>query len=295
MQLRCAPAVPKGYDKKMVYVIRVCREPLQLHRMNRQLRVGEVLGGVGLLDQMSTLISQVYAPMLQTTRAEEKYSRVMTSDIQQHFDRFQGVLQGASMLYHGDIFVAPLPELDPERSPEEMARDAHLVQMLNSAVTEWSKAVVTILERELEIVLNGAKKDLSVGPDTVIAFWETRIRHLTNVRNQLGSPAAKRIEGVLRARPDSQHAHLLPQAHQRLSAVHQEAQENLIWLAPLRPLCGYKTVYTSLSYPALLFDRLITLTLAMFDNIILDKSAGSKSGVYVDFYAVQASGSNPNL
>ena len=42
-----------------------------------------------------------------------------------------------------------------------------------------------------------------------------------------------------------------------------------------------ETVYTSLLYPAILFDWLITLT--VFDNVILDKSAGGKSGVYVDF------------
>ena len=52
-----------------------------------------------------------------------------------------------------------------------------------------------------------------------------------------------------------------------------------------------ETVYTSLSYPALLFDWLVTLTLALtlinFDNMILGQSAGSKSGVYVDdFYGV---------
>ena len=36
-------------------------------------------------------------------------------------------------------------------------------------------------------------------------------------------------------------------------------------------------------YAALLFDWLITLTLTIFDIIILEQSAGSKSGVYVDF------------
>ena len=45
-------------------------------------------------------------------------------------------------------------------------------------------------------------------------------------------------------------------------------------------------VYTSLSYPALLNDWLITLTLTLIncDTIILEQSAGSKSGAYVDFY-----------
>ena len=40
------------------------------------------------------------------------------------------------------------------------------------------------------------------------------------------------------------------------------------------------------SYQALLFDWLITLihTLTIFDNMILEQNAGSKSGVYVDFY-----------
>ena len=42
------------------------------------------------------------------------------------------------------------------------------------------------------------------------------------------------------------------------------------------------------SYPVLLFDWLITLTLALVDcdNIVLEQRAGSKSGVYVDFYVV---------
>ena len=39
-------------------------------------------------------------------------------------------------------------------------------------------------------------------------------------------------------------------------------------------------MYTSLSYPAALLDWLITLTI--FDNILLEKNAGSKSGGYVD-------------
>ena len=46
-----------------------------------------------------------------------------------------------------------------------------------------------------------------------------------------------------------------------------------------------ETVYTSLAYLALLFDWSITLTVTLtvtiFDNIILEQSAGSKSGVYV--------------
>ena len=47
-----------------------------------------------------------------------------------------------------------------------------------------------------------------------------------------------------------------------------------------------ETVYTSLSHPALLFDWLITLTI--FDNIIQEKSAKIKSGVYVDFDQMEA-------
>ena len=47
-----------------------------------------------------------------------------------------------------------------------------------------------------------------------------------------------------------------------------------------------ETVNTSVSYPALLFDWLITLTLTLtltiLENIILEKSAVSKSGVYID-------------
>ena len=47
-------------------------------------------------------------------------------------------------------------------------------------------------------------------------------------------------------------------------------------------------MYPSLSYPALLFDWLITLNLTLTralvkcDNIILEQSAGSKSGLYVE-------------
>ena len=48
-----------------------------------------------------------------------------------------------------------------------------------------------------------------------------------------------------------------------------------------------ETVYTSLSYPALLLEWLITLTLTLinYDNIILEKSAGSNGGVvHVDIW-----------
>ena len=50
-----------------------------------------------------------------------------------------------------------------------------------------------------------------------------------------------------------------------------------------------RTAYTPPSFPALLFDWLITLilTLTIFDNIILQNSAGSKSGVYVEFYGYE--------
>ena len=46
-------------------------------------------------------------------------------------------------------------------------------------------------------------------------------------------------------------------------------------------------MYTSLSYPALLFDWLITRTLTLIncDNIILEQSAESIIRVYVDLYA----------
>ena len=47
-----------------------------------------------------------------------------------------------------------------------------------------------------------------------------------------------------------------------------------------------RTAHTPLLFPALLFDWLIafTHTLTIFDNIILDKSAGSKSGLHVDLH-----------
>ena len=43
-----------------------------------------------------------------------------------------------------------------------------------------------------------------------------------------------------------------------------------------------ETVYPSLSYTALVFDWLITLTRINCEIIVLEQSAGSKSGVYVD-------------
>ena len=48
-----------------------------------------------------------------------------------------------------------------------------------------------------------------------------------------------------------------------------------------------RTAYTPLLFPALLFDWLntltLTLTLTILDHIILEISAGSQSGVHVDF------------
>ena len=61
------------------------------------------------------------------------------------------------------------------------------------------------------------------------------------------------------------------------------------------PRSAYTLLFPALLFPALLFPALllgwlITLTLTLtlihtiFDNIILEKIAGSKSGVYVDLY-----------
>ena len=53
-----------------------------------------------------------------------------------------------------------------------------------------------------------------------------------------------------------------------------------------------RTAYTPLLFPALLFDWSITLTLTLnlsnFHNIILEKSAGSKNGVNVEFDGTEA-------
>ena len=59
-------------------------------------------------------------------------------------------------------------------------------------------------------------------------------------------------------------------------AVHGESPHNI----------GPRSVFTPLLFPALLFVWLITLdlTLTIRDNIVLEKSAESKSGVYGDFY-----------
>ena len=63
------------------------------------------------------------------------------------------------------------------------------------------------------------------------------------------------------------------------------------------------TAYTSPLFPALLFDWLITLiltltltlTLTIFDNIVLEKRAGSKSGAYVELYAILLRGTPRRL
>ena len=67
-----------------------------------------------------------------------------------------------------------------------------------------------------------------------------------------------------------------------------KASLSCLVLSALRPPTSSRTeelpenVYNLLLFPALLFDCLISFTI--FDNITLEKSAGSKSGVYVNFY-----------
>ena len=55
------------------------------------------------------------------------------------------------MKCRGDIFVAPLPTLDPQMRAHRVAQDTEQVAKLEATALEYAKGLAQILESEFEV------------------------------------------------------------------------------------------------------------------------------------------------
>ena len=156
-----------------------------------------VLTGNSLLN-LSEMLSNVFIPILdmnQESAAAEETSGLEVNDTALRNEFRNGLQKFGSQVSHaiqqvsGDIHLQ-IPDINID-DPGAVTDDYETVQILESALEEWTKAITSVVEQEQKKTPQGS------GPLAEIEFWRRRNATLSAMFEQINMPRVKKMIEVL--------------------------------------------------------------------------------------------------
>jgi len=203
---------------KLVYFVSVNRGGTPIQNAS-EIVFGE-LGGSVLADLRST-ITEVCVPLIERTGSWGKCSEGNAASFRNTVQRFVATLPQTTEAIDQTPLRTPDASLQAELKPGALVGAVRkgLVQAAESLVVEWAATI--------EAELGGARKargGADIGPRGEVKFWNTRLRVLRTISEQLKSPECSSVVGVL-LNSQSKHMRRWRSADTQLSDALQEAKD----------------------------------------------------------------------
>jgi len=203
---------------KLVYFVSANKSGASI-QSSAEIVFGEV-GGSVLADLRST-ITEVCVPLIERTDSWGKCSDGNATSFRNTVQRFVATLPQTTEAIDQTPLRTPDASLQAELKPGALVGAVRkgLVQAAESLVVEWAATI--------ESELGGARKargGADVGPRGEVKFWNTRLRVLRTISEQLKSPECSSVVGVL-LNSQSKHMRRWRSADTQLSDALQEAKD----------------------------------------------------------------------
>ena len=203
---------------KLVYFVSA-NKPGATIRSSNEIVFGEVGGSV--LEDLRSNITEVCVPLIEHTDSWGKCSEGNASSFRHTVQKFVATLPQTTEAIDQTPLRTPDASLQAELKPGALVGAVRkgLVQAAESLVVEWASTI--------ESELGGARKargGADVGPRGEVKFWNTRLRVLRTISEQLKSPECSSVVGVL-LNSQSKHMRRWRSADTQLSDALQEAKD----------------------------------------------------------------------
>eukprot|EP00959_Pyramimonas_sp_CCMP1952_P156662 3276427-Pyramimonas_sp.AAC.1 len=146
------------------------------------------------LCELEVLLNQLYIPMLQHTDSGVGDSftglGVQTNEMLSNLHKFSSQVSHAIQQLTGDIHLN-IPNISLENL-DKASEDYDVVNLLESALAEWTAVLSSAIQRETEKVTAPEK-----GPLAEINYWRDRNAALSSLYEQLNLPNVRRMLSVV--------------------------------------------------------------------------------------------------
>ncbi|KAJ3191413.1 hypothetical protein HK101_007802 [Irineochytrium annulatum] len=185
------PAVdfPPFLKKKSVYFLKTnLGQPLG-SELDTSLTMGDLSSNP--LEFLSTLLEEVYLPLLTNPKNLESWPEVVANDVLRHFHQLNGAVYVISGKSKGKTML-PLPhgaKLNTEA-------DKSILHTLESAVIDWTHQIKEVIKSSSAAPLD---EGLDPGPMVEIDFWAAKAANLKSIHQQLTDEKIQKMCKVLEA------------------------------------------------------------------------------------------------
>ena len=138
------------------------------------------------LDFLSSVLEEVYLPLLSNPKNMEAWPDVVANDIVRHFQSLNGAVHVIAGKSKGKT-VLPLPDHSKLPNANDKKSKLHL---LETTVINWTHLVQDVLKQNVS-------KALETGPMVEIDFWVARTANLSYIKEQLTNEKVLDIEDTL--------------------------------------------------------------------------------------------------
>ncbi|KAJ3192953.1 hypothetical protein HDU82_002992, partial [Entophlyctis luteolus] len=182
------PAVifPSQLKKKSVYFLKKnLGQPVA--EMDKELTIGDL--SANPLEFLSTLLEEVYLPLLTNPKNLESWPEVVANDVLRHFHQLNGAVYVISGKAKGKTML-PLPH----GAPMSSGSNKSILHTLESAVIDWTHQIKEVIKSNSAAPL---EEGLNPGPTFEIDFWAAKATNLKSIHQQLTEEKIQKIAKVL--------------------------------------------------------------------------------------------------
>ncbi|KAJ1568524.1 hypothetical protein HK096_006203 [Nowakowskiella sp. JEL0078] len=180
---------PSSLKRKSIYFIKTTLGSEVRERLDQELTMGDISSNP--LEFLSTLMEEVYMPMLTNVKNLDCWPEVVASDVLRHFHNLNGAVYVISGKSKGKTLL-PLPN-GARLSTES---DKSILHTLESAVIDWTHQIKEVIKSNSAAPLD---EGLNPGPLVEIEFWAAKAANLQSIYQQLTDEKIQKIAKVLQA------------------------------------------------------------------------------------------------
>ncbi|KAJ3180788.1 hypothetical protein HDU85_003867 [Gaertneriomyces sp. JEL0708] len=221
------PAVsfPSALKKKSIYFLKNNGGQPITEKLEQELVMGDLAPNP--LEFLSTVLEEVYLPLLTNPKNLESWPEVVANDVLRHLYHLNGAVYVISGKAKGKTML-PLPQGARLASVDA---DRSVLHTLESAVIDWTHQIKDVIKSNSAQPL---EEGLNPGPMVEIDFWAAKAANLKSIHQQLTDEKIQRISKLLEASKSTYYP-AFKMIFEEVVATLDEANDISTYLRALRP------------------------------------------------------------
>ncbi|KAJ3128700.1 hypothetical protein HK098_003691 [Nowakowskiella sp. JEL0407] len=218
-----ATVFPPALKRKSVYFVKNTPGSEVKERLDYELVMGDL--SANPLEYLSTLLDEVYLPLLTNLKNMDCWPEVVASDVLRLFHSLNGSVFVISGKSKGKTLL-PLPH-----GAKLLEGDKSALHTLESAVIDWTHQIKEVIKSNSAAPL---EEGLNPGPLVEIEFWAAKAANLQSIYQQLTDDKIQKIAKVLQSSKSTYYPAFRMIFDEVVHALDEASNINT-FLKPLRP------------------------------------------------------------